>query len=77
MFLPPTVFKRLRTDREWSSPLPMRCGYADAARVGKEVMIMTKKIGRSAVTGRFIPVRVAQQQSKTSVVETIKVKKGK
>jgi len=47
-------------------------------RVGKEVMIMaTKKIGRSAESGRFIPVRVAQQQKNTSVVETIKVKKGK
>jgi hypothetical protein len=37
----------------------------------------TKKIGRSAQSGRFIPVRVAQQQRNTSVVETIKVKKGK
>lgn len=40
---------------------------------------MAKKIGRSAITGRFIPVKVAQQQKKTSVVETIKTgpKKGK
>jgi len=37
----------------------------------------TQKIGRSAQTGRFIPVKVAQQQKSTSVVETIKVKKGK
>jgi hypothetical protein len=36
-----------------------------------------RKSGRSAVTGRYIPVRVAQQQKSTSVVETTKVKKGK
>jgi hypothetical protein len=36
-----------------------------------------QKIGRSAITGRFVPVKVAQQQKNTSVVETIKVKKGK
>ncbi len=60
-------------------PLPPRhCGNADATGVGKEVCSMaTQKIGRSAVSGRFIPVRVAQQQKRTSVVETIKVKKGK
>ena len=40
---------------------------------------MTKKIGRSAITGRFIPVKVAQTRKNTSVVETIKTppKKGK
>lgn len=32
----------------------------------------TFKIGRSAITGRFKPVKVAQQQKNTSVVETIK-----
>ena len=32
----------------------------------------TFKIGRSAITGRFKPVAAAKQQSKTSVVETIK-----
>lgn len=38
----------------------------------------TIKIGRSAITGRFKPVKVAQQQKATSVVETIKTsKKGK
>jgi hypothetical protein len=35
------------------------------------------KIGRSAITGRFMPVKVAKAQKETSVVETIKVKKGK
>jgi hypothetical protein len=50
---------------------------ARRSRVGKEVKVMAKKIGRSAQTGRFIPVRVAQQQKDNSVVETIKVKKGK
>jgi hypothetical protein len=36
-----------------------------------------RKIGRNAGSGRFIPVKVAQQQRDTAVVETIKVKKGK
>ena len=36
------------------------------------------KIGRSAKTGQFMPVKKAQQQKSTSVVETIKTgKKGK
>lgn len=36
------------------------------------------KIGRDAGTGKFIPVKVAQTQKGTSVVETIKTgtKKG-
>lgn len=33
----------------------------------------TRKIGRDAGTGRFIPVKKAQQQKNTAVVETIKV----
>ena len=33
------------------------------------------KIGRSAVSGRFIPVKVAIQRPNTSVVETIKKSK--
>jgi hypothetical protein len=37
----------------------------------------SRKIGRDAGSGRFVPVKVAQQQRKTAVVETIKVKKGK
>lgn len=36
---------------------------------------MSKKIGRSAISGRFMPVKIAQQQKKTSVVETIKTGK--
>lgn len=36
-----------------------------------------RKIGRDARTGRFIPVEVATARKATSVVETIKVKKGK
>ncbi len=46
----------------------------------KEVISMkytTRKIGRDARTGEFIPVRVAQNRPATTVVETIKVpKKG-
>lgn len=34
---------------------------------------MTKKIGRDARNGRFIPVSVAQRRKATAVVETIKV----
>jgi len=32
----------------------------------------TTKIGRDAGSGRFIPVKTAQQHPKTAVVETIK-----
>lgn len=35
----------------------------------------TRKIGRDAGTGRFIPVKEAQRREKTAVVETIKPKK--
>lgn len=33
------------------------------------------KIGRDAGTGRFIPVEIAIRRPKTTVVETIKIKK--
>lgn len=36
-----------------------------------------RKIGRDARDGHFIPVKTAQQRKATSVVETIKTKKGK
>jgi hypothetical protein len=32
----------------------------------------SSKIGRSAVTGKFMPVAKAQKQPRTSVVETIR-----
>ena len=32
----------------------------------------TRKIGRDARTGQFIPVRTAQRRKSTAVVETIK-----
>lgn len=35
-------------------------------------MSKTVKIGRNAGTGRFVPVKVAQNKPKTHVVETIK-----
>jgi len=35
----------------------------------------TRKIGRDAKTGKFIPVREAEKRKSTSVVETLK-KKG-
>lgn len=34
----------------------------------------TRKIGRDAGTGKFIPVKEAQRRKKTAVVETIKNK---
>lgn len=38
----------------------------------------SKKIGRDAKTGQFIPVKEAERRPKTTVVETIKTpKKGK
>lgn len=36
-----------------------------------------RKIGRSAITGKFMPVKKARKQSRTSVVETIKTSKKK
>ena len=36
-----------------------------------------RKIGRDAKTGRFIPVKEAVRRPTTTVVETIKPKKGK
>ena len=35
----------------------------------------TRKIGRDAGTGKFIPVKEAERRKKTAVVETIKKKK--
>lgn len=35
-------------------------------------MAGTRKIGRDAGSGQFIPVKVAQGRPKTAVVETIK-----
>ena len=37
----------------------------------------TRKIGRSAITGRFKPVAQAKAQSRTSIVQTIKTKPPK
>ena len=39
----------------------------------------TRKIGRDAGSGRFIPVKEAERKPKTAVVETVKTpsKKGK
>ena len=36
-----------------------------------------RKIGRSAVTGRFTTVKVARQKARTHVVETVKKAKPK
>ena len=35
----------------------------------------TRRIGRDAGTGRFIPIKDAERRKKTAVVETIKTKK--
>ena len=37
--------------------------------------LKTRKIGRDAGTGKFIPVKEAERRKKTAVVETIKTKK--
>jgi len=37
----------------------------------------TRKIGRDARTGKFIPVKEAQRRKSTAVVETIKITKRK
>jgi hypothetical protein len=35
-------------------------------------MVASRKIGRDAGSGKFIPVKTAQQRPKTAVVETVK-----
>jgi len=37
--------------------------------------VKTFKVGRNARTGKFIPVKQAERQKSTAVVETIKKKK--
>lgn len=37
----------------------------------------TRKIGRDARTGEFIPVKEAQRRKSTTVVETIKISRKK
>lgn len=55
----------------WSGPAgPCDDGVGSSARLEQE--LLTMKIGRSAKTGQFVPVREAQRKSSTHVVETIK-----
>ena len=35
-------------------------------------MAKTRKIGRDAKTGKFIPVKVAKQRPNTTIIETIR-----
>ena len=42
-----------------------------------KVMPKIKKIGRDAITGRFIPINEAIKHPKTTVVETVKVGRTK
>ena len=37
----------------------------------------TRKVGRNAKSGKFIPVKTAQRKKATSVVETVPIKKKK
>jgi hypothetical protein len=41
--------------------------------VGDTHMANTRKIGRDAETGKFIPVEEAERRKRTAVVETIKL----
>lgn len=36
-----------------------------------------RKIGRDALTGQFLPVRLAEQRWDTAVIETYKVRSGR
>jgi hypothetical protein len=36
---------------------------------------VTIKVGRNAKTGKFMPVKKAQQNKSTAIVETIKIKR--
>jgi len=38
-------------------------------------MAKIRKIGRDAITGKFIPVEIAKKRPKTTVIETIKITK--
>jgi len=61
-------------DRQAQITVP-ECNVAHIRYVGILGAIMvTKKIGRDAETGKFMPVAEAQKHKKTAVVETIKVK---
>lgn len=50
--------------------------FTDLLTITKsDIQIMaTRKIGREADSGKFIPVKEAQKRPKTTVVETIKTK---
>lgn len=41
----------------------------------KKAKYVTRKQGRSAISGKFISLDEAKRKPKTSVVETIKIKK--
>jgi hypothetical protein len=45
--------------------------------MGEHRMGNTRKIGRDAETGQFIPVEEAERRKRTAIVETIKVKTPK
>ncbi|MEX2291273.1 MAG: hypothetical protein WD794_13235 [Mycobacteriales bacterium] len=40
-------------------------------------MAKSRKVGRDARTGQFIPVSTARRRAGTAVVETVRTKKGK
>jgi hypothetical protein len=47
-------------------------------RPGKEKTMSTRKIGRSAISGKFVPVKYTETHKPTTIVQTIKMKpKGK
>jgi len=58
---------------------PLKQGDGTYVEKGGETMAKskTRKIGRDAETGRFIPVDKAKRHPKTTVVETIKIRKKK
>ena len=49
------------------------CSEGQRPRIGGEVQMTTRQIGRDAKTGRIIPVAVAKARKATAVVETVKV----
>ena len=54
-------------------------GMRHCRRKGEPLAAKPRRRGRDAITGRFIPVKVAERRRKTAIVETIKApkKKGK
>ena len=62
-------------DASYQDKAPGICNLPKERTFSMAKKATTRKIGRDAGDGRFIPVREAERRPKTTVVETIKVPK--